>query len=275
MDRVSVSIQYLLDKENRFGQLSKLINSDGFMAAVSLAPGAVMVARTIGKLSQSIVATLLSDVEQQGILTFSGDLNLSEGSLREGYYVILGTRDERNPIPAPLPKLSVEDGLLLGDGHPILTLSYVILDVRRVDARTRALNDGAPWDGKLKLAEATAQRVGSNPLASDDDREQGWRECLSSLKEGQVLILSDSNYLASEAQNIMKSSYANCYSEIFAAKATRGGASRKSVGAGRRNDRVGRASIAIPEDEDLSIVLNQYAQQVIASRAILTSANVT
>jgi len=47
MTHVSIAIEFILDKENNLAKLGNLINSDSFMAVVSLAPGAAAVAKTV------------------------------------------------------------------------------------------------------------------------------------------------------------------------------------------------------------------------------------
>ena len=59
MDRVSISIDFVLDKENRLAMLGSLINDDAFLSAVSLTPASAMVAKTISGLSQKILQAFL------------------------------------------------------------------------------------------------------------------------------------------------------------------------------------------------------------------------
>ena len=55
MTHVSISIDFILDKKNRLVDLAGLINDDTFLKAISLAPGAAMVAQTIGGLAQKLI----------------------------------------------------------------------------------------------------------------------------------------------------------------------------------------------------------------------------
>jgi hypothetical protein len=123
MDRVSLSLEFVLDKENRLATLGGLINDDAFLAAVSLVPGAAMAARTIGRVSQKLIQSFLDPEERQPILQFSGDFNIAGGELKEGYYVVLGTRDEQAPLPRPLPGLELKGNELLSDGQPVVQWS--------------------------------------------------------------------------------------------------------------------------------------------------------
>ena len=148
MSNVLISIDFVLDKENHLASLAGLINDDAFLSAISLAPGAAAVARTVGTLSQKLLQTFLKPEEREPILALSGDLNVSDG-LPDGYYVIFGTRDEKNPLPNPMPKLEVRNDTLLADDKPITQLSYVLMEVRGLSARTRDLNDGAVLNQRL------------------------------------------------------------------------------------------------------------------------------
>ena len=65
-----------------------------------------MVAKTLSDLSLKIMQTFIPQKDREPILQFSGDFNLSGEEFLDGYYIILGTRDEQNPIPHPLPELS-------------------------------------------------------------------------------------------------------------------------------------------------------------------------
>lgn len=271
MTHVSVSIEFLLDKKNRLVDLAGLINSDAFLATVSLAPGAAMVAKTIGGLSEKIIQTFLEPTEQQPVLQFNGDFNISANDLRDGYYVILGTRDANNPLPSPLPTLSVNNGELLADGQPLTQLSYVVLEVRVLPARTRGLNDGAAWVEKLRQAEGTAQRIAVDPFAEAEEQEQAWQECKALIKEGQLLLTADLNYLDQEASKIIRDSFERCRKQIFASNdrlTTRGEAKGMDV----LDVAADRQFLGIDPGENLSETLGAYAEQVAASRQILQEA---
>ena len=97
-----------------------------------------MVAKTIGGLAEKVIQTFIPAQEREPVLQFTGDFNLGVDGLKDGYHVILGTRDERNPIPASLPELEVREDGLLASGKRVTQLSYVILDVCRSPARERS-----------------------------------------------------------------------------------------------------------------------------------------
>ena len=273
MSHVSISIDFVLDKKNHLATLAGLINEDVFAAAISLAPGAAAVARTVGVLSQKILQSFLQPEEREPILQFSGDFNLADG-LPDGYYVIFGTRDDNNPLPNPMPKLEVRNDGLLGNGQPITQLSYIVMEVRALAARTRELNDGAAWEVKLREAEALAMRVKSNPLVSDDERGHSWRECLNILKETQLLLLTDKNYLITEAASIIKAAYATCYKDIHETDKSRSSQSVLKGTVQHPDLAASRAVLNIAQDENIEASLEKYAEDVIEARRALRSAGV-
>jgi len=267
MTNITLSIEFVLDKENQLAKLGGLINSDAFMSVISLAPGAATTARTIGGLSQKVLETFIKAEERQPILQFGGDLNIAAG-LQEGFYVILGTRDENNPLPDPLPALEVRNGFLYAGGQQVTQFSYVIINLRCVDARTRDLNEGAAWEAKLVEAEGTASGVGNNPLAKPERKTKAWDDCLAILQEAQVLLGADPNYLRSEANAIITAAYADCYARIFGQPPARG--TMILEGADQTVEvQSHREILGIPRDEDIDQTLDQYAEQVARSRQVL------
>jgi hypothetical protein len=276
MTHVSVSFEFVIDKENRLASLTSLINDDSFLAAVSLAPGVATAAKTVSGLAQKLVQTFIPAEERQPILQFSGDFNLATSDLRSGYYVILGTRDERNPLPNPLPELTVKDGVPLAGGAPITQLSYVVLEVQSTPARTRDLSNGAAWEAKLQEAEDEARNFSNNPMTSAEERKQGWEKCRNLIRDATALLRADLNYLRREADAIATDAYKTC-SELVVP----GGLQQRSgmvpagaAGLWQPNQEEDRAFLGIDAGEDLDASLDRYADQVAASRQILRAAGV-
>lgn len=271
MTHFSVSLEFVLDKKNRMHALSGLINDDSFLATVSLAPGAVMVAKTVGGLAQKVITTLIPAQEREEILKFNGDFNLAAEELFEGYYVILGTRDENNPIPNPIPKLEIQDGELLADSQRVTQLSYVILEIRRTEARTRDLNDGAVWENKLREAEDEAQRVKSDPFSTDEQRKQTWDKVKNLLQEAQVLLRSDLNYHRHEASSIIRAAFLQCSDALgFSQEARPAGGVIKASRRGWQPDIMAdRSTLNISPEEDLVAEKADYARKVAESRQVL------
>jgi hypothetical protein len=273
MTHVSISFEFVIDKENRLALLTNLINDDSFMAAVSLAPGVATAAKTVSGLAQKLVQTFIPAEERQPILQFSGDFNIAAQVLRPGYYAIIGTRDERHPLPIPLPALNVQDGILLADGAPITDLSYVVLEVQSTPARTRDLNNGAPWDEKLREAEAEAQDLAGDLQASDEELKQGWERCRNLIRDARSLLRADLNYLRREADAIANDTY-KTVSELLSAEAVthRSRPTALSVRQWRPDSNADREFLGIDPGEDLDESLNEYADQVLASRRVLEAA---
>ena len=268
MERVSISLDFILDRKNRFVTLSKIINEGGLFSAISLAPGAALVAQTLSKLSQQLIENFIPSEDQQPLLRFSSDFSLAGDGLKEGYYVILGSQDSNNPLPSPyeLKSMAVRDKMLLINDRLVTRLSYVILNVQSVPARTRDASQGAAWDLKLSEAENKAHTLLNNPLATHDDKQKGWEDCLKLLTDAQTLLLSDPTYLRSEANAIIKSVYANCKDLVISQV-------RISGDLGTPNwipdENMARDRLDIPVDEDLNATLDHYAEQVIESRRTL------
>jgi hypothetical protein len=265
MPDFSISIDFILNQKNYLRDLGGLINSDAFLATISLAPGAAMVAKTISGLAGKIIETFVPAEERQPILQFSGEFNLSGESFLDGYYVILGASDDQNPLPNPMPKLTVQDGGLLANGKRVTQFSYVIMDVRRIPVRTRAFSDGATWETKLREAEDEARRIGNDPLSSEDENKSAWEKCRNLLKEAQILLRNDSNYLRLEAENIIKGVFSQCARDLNIRSDNQGTGVivKASRGSNWQPDmQKERALLEIPLGENLDISRNSYATLV-------------
>lgn len=273
MTHVSLSIDFILDKKNRLVDLAALINDDTFLKAISLAPGAAMVAQTIGGLAEKIIHTFIPAQEREPILQFAGDFNLdADNGLRDGYYVILGSTDEDNPIPWE-PSLEVREGGLYSHGERVTRLSYVILDVRHSPARTRDRNDDAPWEARLREAEGEAQMIEGDPYASENQKKQTWETCRRLIQEARALLMADANYLHWEAESIFKSVYKYCADTIAGGEGTEpaGGIIKAGRGDWKPDLRTNRAMLDIPAGEDLEAMVHHYEAQVREARQILNA----
>jgi hypothetical protein len=273
MTHVSISIDFILDKKSRLVALAGLINEDSFLSAISLAPGAAVVAKTIGGLAQKVITTFMPAEERQPILQFKGDFNIGESGMREGYYAILGTRDASRPLPNPLPGLSFQNGELLGDGEP-LNFSHVVLKVGRTEARGRERSDNSLWDAKLRQAEDLAAHVARDRSLTTDQKVREWDNCKKALIEARALLLADSNYTSDEADNIYWSTWDKCENALLG-KAQDG--TRAGLQAAQLDwipDLEGdRSFLAIPPSDHLQARLTAYASQLFAARRSLKQAN--
>ncbi len=271
MPSVSLAIDFVLDRENRLAQLGGLINSDSFFSVLSLAPGASAVAKTVAQLADKVIQTFIPAEESKPLLSFAGDFNLATQQLFDGYYVILGTKDERTPLPAPTARLAVRDRGLLVDDQPATQWSYVILDVQRTATRPRELSDGASWDLKLREAEDEAQRFTLNPLATEEARKQAWEKCLKLIEEAQTLLRADDNFTRADMQNIVAAAFQNCRQLVVQASGVRGEAHAKGIApsAPPAND---LARLGLPATLDLAKTVDAYAVELTHARKTLQAA---
>jgi hypothetical protein len=268
MNHISITIDFIVDTTNQLVQLSGLINSDSFLSAISVTPGAALVAKTIGSISQKILQTFVPVESRQPILQFAGDFNIGDNSFTPGCYAILGTRDENSPIPDPLPSLEVKDGALLSGGERVTQLSYVVLKVTRIEARTRDLNDGAAWDVKLRDAETKAMTASLDPELVDTDRSGVWNECKKLLQDARTLLLVDPNYLRIEVDSILEKAFTKCANLLYEGKR-----SRSPVGSDRtaipQKVFVDGLSLGLPMDDGGEMRLSKYSQQEKSSLELL------
>ncbi|MCS6848348.1 MAG: hypothetical protein RMN52_11630 [Anaerolineae bacterium] len=266
MTQADVSLDLLVDKENQLAKLAGLINTDSLFAPLALSPGALAVAKTISSLAQKTIQAFIPAAEQKPILQFSGTFNLAGGDVREGYYVIIGTRDTSAPLPAPAAKLEVQDGSLLIDGRPADRLSYVILELGVAEARTRDAGANTPWHRKLREAEDEARHAGQDPFATDESRRQTWDRVVGLLREARVLLAADAEYLPGEADKIYWSSCELCKTALFSTGTKLAGATRERE-PWTPDEAQSRAALGIPADLDLDRALDDYLDQVNWTRA--------
>jgi hypothetical protein len=264
MSDFSISIDFLVDQQDRLAPLSALINDDTFQSVLSFAPGAGMIAKTVSSFARRMIETFVPMDEQLPILEFTADFNLASDDVADGYYVILGSRHEANPLPRPLPQAVVRDGELLLDGQPVTQYSYVVLDIRRVPVRTRGLNDGAPWETKLREAEDEAQLPAG-------DTNSSWEKCRGLLREAQTLLRADPNYLRDEADAIILSALSTCKRRLYLDEQTRGKATVAAAGKVTAKD---LKTIALPADLNVPEVLSGYADDVMAAREQIAALNI-
>lgn len=269
MTQVALSIDFHLDRENRLAKLGSLVNKESFSAALSLAPGSVVIAKTIGALAEDIIQTFIPAEEQVPILQFSGDFNLSTSDLLTGYYAIVGTRDPDHPIPTPLPQLEVRESQLFMDGQPFSGLSYVILEVRKTLVRTRDAGVGTEWDARLREAEDIAQSLIDDPLAEDGSRRSAWEKCRALIGEAQTFLRSESNYLRSEAEQIVKACYVRCRELVLEPVRERSRDLRHAGTSWVPDDQADRQFLEIDASEDVDYQASEYALEVVRARKTL------
>ncbi|WP_457447137.1 hypothetical protein [Roseateles sp. P5_E4] len=271
MSQVSLSVDFHLDKENRLTKLAALVNKDSFSAVLSLAPGSVAIAKTVSALAEDIVQTFLPAEEQEPILQFTGDFNLSTNELTPGYYVVLGSRDADNPIPSPLPRLEVKDQRVYAGGQPLSGLSYVVIEVRKTSARSRDLGVGTQWDDRLREAEDIAQGLLDDPLADDEARKSAWEKCRTLIREAQTFLRAEPSYLRAEAEQIVKAAFLRCRELAMQPVLERSYRGKRDNDASSwvPDERADRQLLAIGADEDLEREVQAYAEEVVKARQAL------
>jgi len=264
MDRVSIAIEYLLDQQNRIEAMAELVNDDAFLSVISLAPGTAAVTKSIGMLSKKIVDTFLDDTDRQPVLRFVGDFGLRNGELSDSYYVILGSRYDKYPLPRPLPtpaQLRIDGSDLLFENQPVTQWSYVILDVDTVEYRTRQQGRYEPWHKKLDQAEVEANRIQNDPFAKDKDRRDTWKKCQALIQEADTLLRTDPLYLPSEVESIIQQAYQTIQGKVLAKPAGLGAPPELSLEE--------RSFLRVASGRDLATKVAEYSAGEIRSETKL------
>lgn len=270
MKKVSFSIDYLVDARNYLKDLAGLITDKDLLSTISLAPGAAMVAKTIGTLSEKIVSTFFPQQERKPILQFSGDFNLAEEGLKEGYHVILGSHSPENPLPTKEPRLEVVGGGgLLMNEQPVTQLSYVILKIGCTKSIRDRFTGRTPWRDKLQEVRRLASDYADDPFADPDapKKKDFWeKQCLPLLREASAVLKADPNFLDSEVELIYRSAYRECLDLITTKAATRTTASGQPVSSWQPDALEDRRFLGIPEKEDMDARLSEYAEHLFQAR---------
>ena len=269
MKHVSVSIEYLVDTKNYLKDIVGLIADKNLLSIVSLAPGAAMVAKTLGGLTEKMISTFVPAEQRKPILQFSGDFDLASEGLKEGYYVILGSHVQSNPLPTKPPALKVvEGGGLLVDDQPVTELSYVILKVRCTRSIRDRLMEQSTWYKKLVEARRLANDYADNPFAETDSarKKEYWeKQCLPLIREARALLTEDENFLAVEVDLVYRQVYKECLDIITSKAATKAPLARSSW---QPDSAADRKFLGISQDEDLDARLGEYAEQVYKARKV-------
>lgn len=207
------------------------------------------------------------------LLTFDGNVYNAVGmpdptTLYTGCYAVLGSLDLRHPVPgsAAWSQLSACPAPLSLNGQPVRDLSYIILRVVSVPARTRALGRGRDWDKQLNAAERLAGDYADKILPTPMTEDEAWQKCYALLQAARDLLGNDSDYLSSEAEAIYRVAATSCWTLIHQGR-IRGGLEVLPKGMTTLNSDLGLAP-----DEDVIGGLYRYAEQVQEARAILERA---
>ena len=264
--KASIALQFLADRENRLAALSGLIESNSFMSVVSLAPSAVGIAKALGGLTTKILSTFFAEEDQKAVLQFACDFNFVGEGEKPGYYVILGTRDPGKPLPPDDSRLELRGGKPYLDSKALDSLSYVILELVGVPARTKDTGDG-PWRAKLDEAETLWTAIGNNPRATQQEKETASKRCLALIQEAHTLIQSDPLYLPSEALAIIQKAYGEAEKQIFGT----GGGSLHALPALAEPS---RALLRVATRAELEMAYSDYSRQIAESYPVLVDAGI-
>jgi hypothetical protein len=265
MDRVTISLDFILDKENRLHQLVGLINDKAFVAALALTPVALGTVKVISTLAGKILDSFLPAEDKQPILQFFGDFNISNG-LSPARYAILGSQDESNPLPRN-PKLTLCDGELLSDGGPISTLSYVILEIRTSPWRTIHLGGETPWVKKLEEVDRIATRISKQPVLDEDDQKRAWKDCDRLLQDAHALLQEDPLYIQAEVSNIIDKAWDEAKQKIYPSSGV-------SLGAPPILDAGTRQLLSVQSLDELRRHVDGYKAEAKEAERLLTDAGV-
>lgn len=274
MTHITLSIDFLLDRQNMLFAIMGLINSDTFLSTLSFAPGASAIAAKVGTISDKLLQTLLQPEDQKPVLQFSGDFNIEKRGLQDGFYAILGTQDPNHPLPdlaSEKTNFKIRNGELLHNGKPVENLCYVILEVGVVPARGRERNNGATWHKFLELAEFEAEMIGNDPFATKGDKKAVWEKCRQLIRKAREELNEDHSYTRKEAKAILLESQLNCRGLIFDNKTNEKGLEvlatpTKSV---ELND-LDLAEFGLQSEEELQQILADYAVEKNESKVRLS-----
>ena len=134
---------------------------------------------------------------------------------------------------------------------------------------TRDAGIGTDWDARLREAEDTAQSLMDDPLAEDNSRRAAWEKCRALIKEAQIFLRSESNYLRSEAEQIVKACYVRCRELVLEPVRERSRRPGDTGAAWIPNDYADRQFLDIGLIEDLDREASDHAREVLKLRETL------
>ncbi|MEO0472817.1 MAG: hypothetical protein AAF206_24590, partial [Bacteroidota bacterium] len=207
---IKLGFEFIIDKTNKLEGLQKIVNNDYFNAAIGFATGEIAAAKAISNLTQGMIGHFLDGEKQQILLQFNGEFNFFNESIQEGYYLILGSQNRKYPLPSTQLNWTISNHQLQVEGLDLKHYSYLVLKIGRVEARTRYLSLEADWNKKLNEAEDLLKNIDQFGTEAESTINDQWEKCLSHLREAQVLIRNDVNFLPKEANQIIHTSFHHC-----------------------------------------------------------------
>jgi len=260
MNRIRVTIEFLLDKTSRLTDVKQLIDSEAFTTAVSLVPGAAMAGKAVSSIAEGVL-TLLGPKGQASILKFIGDFPFVDGTVQSGYYVILGTKDKENPFPDIMPTFEItEDGVLLAGGKEVTQWSYVILQAVAVPHRYAETGTGK-WVKLLNEVKTITTKMHGDFRVTNEDKYKALDKCEELIHNAHVLLLNDPLYLPDEANQIIRDAYKTARNSLLP-KETRG------LGAPPILKHI-PSYLGVPDMPTLDKMVEEYHSKDIATKKIL------
>jgi hypothetical protein len=270
LERVSVTLDFVLDRKDRLKALTGAINDSGFLGTLSMAEPTLATAKALGKAGGLILDAFLQPEERTPILQFTGDFNVGSRDLKAGYHVLLGSVDESNPLPRQIPKLEIRGRDLILDDQPVTKLSYVVLEV--ICTRARQRSGVADWDVRLRQAEDKASDFEQERNPTEESRKKTWNECSKLIQEARTLLRADPSVLPREANDIILAVYASC-EKVFSGTSAGTRSPKAAVLAAITPTEIteARRMLQVPEAGNLEEDVRRYAEDVLAAKKLLAT----
>lgn len=251
----SIGIEFILDRENAFGQMTSLINDRSFISAVGISAEAAGVAKSVGIISQKILSTFLTEEQKKPILSFSGNFQIASGDLQAGMYAIIGSQDDDYPLPDNYDGLRISDGrLFLGD-EPMRNVSYVVIEIGRTSTRGESGASDSRWLKLLRSAKNDIDSAVENLLSEGEDLRIAYKNARTKIGQARVLLLSDENYLPAERDAIIKSTVAYCNDAVQTAsvswRSKKGHSYAEAIEEGSLPQEASLRNLGIHPDDDI------------------------
>jgi len=197
--------------EDKFKKIFDLLSGPALKTPLNLADA------TLGKISgittivQGFLSTPYTSNNPKSILDISqsfifySDTLEHPDALREGYLVVVSSREHKGDGLTKILSLQPEDYRLSSQGHqleykesgawtPLVDNSYVIFSITQTTTRGE---DEAPWLVKYRAAEDASRKVLEGVSV-----DKAKADALALWREGNILIGADQNYIDSERDGI-------------------------------------------------------------------------
>jgi hypothetical protein len=156
----------------------------------------------------------------------------------------------------------VQGSDLLLNGKSITDLSYIVLDVTTIPARTKDLGRGESWYKKLIEAEQASLKI--KLFDGEDKRRAIYDQCFDFINEASILLLNDPLYHPNEARAIIQSAYDEISNKIFPKGATKG------LGAPQRINSKVKSLLGVENESELTNAVSTYSNISTQAKQALT-----